>query len=450
MIVQKFGGTSVKDAKALERLIQIVGNNTENTILVVSAISGITNQLELMTIDLKLGKPISNSFFNKLKDQHIQIANYFNLNTDVSEELNDKIFELEKFVQALCVVNDISLQSIDTILSYGELLSSRLIYHILVSQNIDIEWVNAKDIIICQTSGEIKTIDFDRSQQNYHLRFNENKNYICPGFIAATERGQTTTLGRGGSDYSASIFAYLSNAVFVEIWTDVNGVMTTNPKIVSEALSVKKLTYKEAAELAFFGAKVLHPQTIVPAEIKQIPVIVKNSMNPSFPGTEIGIKTNGNHLIKGISSKNNVTMINIMSNRMLGAHGFLSKVFSVFEHYKVSIDLIATSEVSISLTLDKATHIIDIKNELVKFSKVDIFEGMTTISIIGEGVKYLNGLAADVFNCLRNYNVFMISQGASEVNISFVLDGKDEVPAIDQLHHHFFNTNVSNSVFYRD
>jgi aspartate kinase len=263
---------------------------------------------------------------------------------------------------------------------------------------------------------------------------------VMGGFIGSTVLGQTTTLGRGGSDYSAAIIGAGAGAQEIQIWTDVDGMLTTDPRIVPGGHRVKQISFAEAAELAYFGAKVLHPATIAPAVEKNIPVLILNSHRPEVEGTRITAEpvpcTNA---VKSISCKRNITILNIRSTRMLLAHGFLRRIFEVFDRWKTSVDMVSTSEVSVSLTLDNTEHLAEICSELQQFAEVSTENNQAIVCLVGEDVRHTPGVSGRAFQVLRDKNVRMISQGASLLNLGFVIAEEDLVSAVTALHSEFFS-----------
>ncbi|MFZ0794906.1 MAG: aspartate kinase, partial [Candidatus Korobacteraceae bacterium] len=270
---------------------------------------------------------------------------------------------------------------------------------------------------------------------------------IMGGFVGATREGVTTTIGRGGSDFSAALVGAGLNAARIEIWTDVDGMKTTDPRICAEARRIKLISFEEAAELAYFGAKVLHPATVLPAVEKNIPVLVLNSRNPANDGTRILSHTpRSRSLFKAIAAKSRITVIDIVAARMLMAHGFLAQVFEVFARHHCAVDVVSTSEVSISLTVDSNEAIPQIAADLEKLAFVKYSGRKAIVCLVGENLRDTPGVAAQIFDAIRDINVRMISQGASEINLTFVIDEADVPEAVRRLHARFF-TDVDPEVF---
>jgi aspartate kinase len=259
------------------------------------------------------------------------------------------------------------------------------------------------------------------------------------GFIGSTEEGVTTTLGRGGSDFTAALVGGGLNASVIEIWTDVNGIMTTDPRICPDALRVKTISFEEAAELAYFGAKVLHPATILPAVQKNIPVAVLNSRNPENEGTRItAMSRHCRSPFKSIAVKKRLTIIDVVASRMLMSHGYLKSIFDVFDKHKCAVDMVSTSEVSVSVTVDSNEKLPEISADLGKVADVKYEGRKALVCMVGEDIRGQNGIAAQVFQAIRHVNVRMISQGASEINMSFMIEEDDVDEAVRSLHAAFF------------
>lgn len=449
MIVAKFGGTSVKDANAIRRLRAIVESRNEATFVVVSALSGVTDLL-LSIVEYVKSDDI-NIAYQKLKvliERHIQLCEELGLGSetlDFVKEVESKIYTL---IFALSALGETTGKSSDLIVSNGELLSSRIIADFFNHSNSKTCFVDSRTIIRTNSNFGEADVDFDISKLAIKECISDKYDiYVAGGFIASDQFGSPTTLGRGGSDYSAAIIAEAVGAAVLEIWTDVSGIMTCDPRAVRNAKIIRVLSYNEASELAFFGAKVLHPKTIFPAIRANIPVYVKNSYEHDFVGTLICFNSANKEIIKSIAFRKNITVVNIRSNRMLGAYGFLSKVFSVFEKNKTSVDIITTSEVTISLTIDDDKFLPSILEELSEFSDVDTDSDNAIICAVGDGIYRSSGVALRFFNSLKDINILMISVGASKINFSIVVKDTDLLDAVSKLHDEFFSLSDS-EVFY--
>jgi aspartate kinase len=449
MIVMKFGGTSVQDSDAIKRVIEIIKSRLERKpVVVFSATAKTTDKLlECCKTSSEGNYERASEIIKQIKERHLKIARELISNDKILDELNQKIKdlidELRDIIKGINLLSELSIRSISKVASFGELLSTLIISYTLNQNGIKAELTDAREFMFTNK-------DFSNIEPNFELIrkktpeklepiINSGKVAITQGFIANTEDGITTTFSRGGSDFSASIIAMAMNADELEIWTDVDGILTADPRIVEGTKIVKEISFKEAAELAFFGAKVLHPSTIMPAVEKNIPVRVLNSHSPEGEGTLIKKeRKNSQSLIKSITSKEEITVINIYSPKMLLAHGFLKRIFEVFDLYKTSVDLITTSEVNVSLTLDNEENISEIVKELSKFSEVSVEKDKSLVCIVGSNLKYIPGIAKKIFQVLGDYNITMISQGASLVNISFVVERNNLNDVLKTLHKELF------------
>lgn len=442
MIVSKFGGTSVANAEAIEKVKSILEQKQEPTFVVVSAFSGVTDTL-VDIIQLLKQKEFQQLEIRveHLFDRHYQVTRQLNTENLTKEFIDDKQKEFLLIINALKVLGEVSLRSIDLILSYGEILSSRIIFHYLQRQGFDINYVNPKEIIKTNSNFTCAEIDFPSTKNSLHSYLNSNsgfKYHITGGFVGSTVDGFTTTLGRGGSDYTASVIASIIGAKELEIWTDVDGIMTCDPNLVPSAKLLELVSYKEASEMAIFGAKVLHPKTIFPAIRNRIPVYVKNTFNPNCKGTFISYQSSKDKRAKAIAFRKNITVINIISSQMFGTYGFLANVFEIFKEFETEVDLVSTSEVSISLTIDNIKNLNAIVKSLKRFSDVEVINDCVIISVIGEGLKNSTSVARKIFSALSGINVLMVSMGASDINFSIVVKEKDFERAVKLLHKDFF------------
>ncbi len=458
MIVMKFGGTSVKNADSLSNVANIVEQYTEKKPLVVlSAGAGVTDTL--IDIAGKAAETNSDLALEKLaalRERHITTAKSLlqgdYLNT-VEQALINHFQKLEKLVEGVSILRELTPRILDHFVSFGEQWSCLLFEQKLSQDGYNVEWVDSREVLVTDN-------DFTKARPLFDITENRTRQYIFPllyknkivvtqGFIGSTQDGITTTLGRGGSDYTAAILGSLMEAEEIQIWTDVSGVLTANPTIVPDARPVREMTFNEAAELAYFGAKVLHPSTILPAIKKKIPVRVLNSHSPANEGTLItankvygqySVYPNGDSVVKSIAHRGGITTIRIQSTRMLMAHGFLVKVFEIFARYKKSVDVIATSEVGISLTIDDKSNLENIVTELEKIAEVQVMPDKAVFSIVGENIKRTHGIAGRAFTALGNagINVELISHGGSEINLTFVISEEQIKPALLALHEEFF------------
>ena len=435
MIVMKFGGTSVEDAGAIDRSCGIVAQRiSRKPFVVVSALAGTTNGL------LEAGRLASE---RKLDDALAIIAPLEKRHVDLLPSTAADFAVLRELLRALSAIGELSARTRDLIASYGEVLSSQIFTDRLRKLGHNAVHIDARQCIVTDESFGSAAPLFGRIRDNLQKmarpHLDEGHVVVMGGFIGSTESGATTTLGRGASDYSAAIAGSALDADEIQIWTDVDGLMTTDPRIVPSAWKVKETSFAEASELAYFGAKVLHPATVLPAVDKNIPVYILNSRKPSGSGTRITRDAFPcRNLIKAIAVKRGITAVTVSSSRMLMAHGFLRALFDVFDRNRVSVDMIATSEVSVSLTLDNASKLPDILDELRSLGEVKVDEKLTLLCLVGGNLRYTPGVAAEVFGSIRDINVLMVSHGASNINMSFLVDQKDADAAVHRLHEYFF------------
>lgn len=449
MIVMKFGGTSVQDTAAFKRTIDIILSRRErNPVVVLSATAGTTDMLEELCKNASEGdQMICDKIISDLKEKHHTIAKELIKDEKRLAELiailDAKTAQISDLVKGIFLLSELSKRSRARILAYGEILSTNILVYTLNDMGFKSALLDSRDFIITNEeplNGDPQ-IDIITSKTKEHIEplMDGETIPVAQGFIGKSTTGSATTLGRGGSDYTASLIGMAMDADEIEIWTDVDGILTADPRKVKGTQIVKEVTFREAAELAFFGAKVLHPSTITPAVEKGIPVRVLNSHNPQNPGTLIKDDIeHGEHDIKSITCKENIKVINIYSPRMLFAHGFLKKIFEIFDKHSTSVDMITTSEVNVSLTLDNEERIIDIIKDLEEFSEVSVEEDKALVCVIGKDIKNTKGIATRIFESLDDFNITMISQGASLINLSFVVERKDLNKVVQTIHDRFF------------
>ena len=370
MLVMKFGGTSVQNGEFIDRALDIAENELPRSPLLISSAMGkTTDRLVEITELAEQGRfSEAESLLVALKAHHTGVAEGFLEGPELaacSGEIEELYLQLVALVRGSSLLHECSPRSRDAIFSFGELLATKIIYHRAKARGMDAEWIDSRECIITDANYTAAVPDFEATNKAIRKRIKPRKGrlLVAQGFISRTPEGITTTLGRGGSDYSAAIFGAALKAGEVQIWTDVNGILTSDPRTVPTARTIERITYDEAAELAYFGAKVVHPSTIQPAVRGSIPVHVKNTAEPLHPGTLISADAAGSGL-RAIAGKKGITLINITSSRMLNAYGFLSRIFEIFNHYRTPVDLVATSEVSVSMTIDSLTYIDEIVAEL--------------------------------------------------------------------------------------
>lgn len=449
MIVMKFGGTSVEDAKAIKNLTEIVRKELpRKPIVIVSACSGITNQLLQTALLASEGKKEESlNLVAVIESRHKKIAKDLfegDMQRFLIKHLATIAEELAALVNGVVVLGELTNRSLDTFAAYGERMSSFIIHHYFESQRLKSFWVDARSFIITddQFTKAIPQFDITERKLREIVQPKVNNGYvvISQGFIGSTVKGVTTTIGRGGSDYSAAIIGALLDAEDIQIWTDVDGILSSDPSVVKDAKKIKVMSFNEAAELAYFGARVLHPETILPAVKKNIPVRVLNSKNPSSSGTLIVAKpkTNKRCIVKSIAYKEGITMISIVSTRMFLATGFLENVFDVFHKYQTVVHTVATSEVSVTATIDNTKNLSHIIKALKQFATVTVTDKKAIICIVGDNLRNTPGLAVRMLSAITDVNINMISQGASEINLSFVVDENHVDDAVRRLHKELF------------
>lgn len=441
MIVMKFGGTSLGDADRFRNAAEIIKSKiNERPIVVVSAVTKVTDMLLDLVEEAIRGQGIE--IFNHIVNMHKEIISKLNIDENL---LKEEITELKNLFEDLKRNGKINPMTNDLIASFGERMSVKILASVLNKNGIKAIAFNSYDLGMITDSefgnAEVMNNSYEKLEKNIKKILRMKITPVITGFLGKNEQGNITTLGRGGSDYSASIIGNAINANEIQIWTDVDGIMSADPKVVSSAKTIEAVSFSEASELAYFGAKVLHPKTIIPAIKKNIPVIVLNSFNPKHKGTRIlNSSVKNKNIVKAIAFKKNVTLINVSSTRMLGAYGFLAKLFYVFDKFKKSIDVISTSEVSVSMSMDNAESLDRIVEELRAISNVDILKNRAVICIVGDGIKNAPEIAGKTFLALgkNKINVEMISQGASKINITFVVEGKNAESSVKILHKEFF------------
>ncbi len=447
MIVMKFGGTSVESQDAIARVAAIVQTVQERRpIVVVSAMGKTTNKLLQAAQEAAAGRrEQALAIVEELRAHHtIQgLALAGAAAADLDRYIRAHFDWLEELVKGLSVVGELSLRSMDAFASVGERLSSLIVAFAFRSARMPTQHVDSRKVILTDDRFTQAQPLLDQTYallQEYVKPIAEDSIVVMGGFIGATKQGQTTTLGRGGSDYSASIIGAGVDAEEIQIWTDVDGMLTADPRIIPGGHRVKSISFAEASEMAYFGAKVLHPATVLPAFERNIPVTILNSRRPEVGGTRITAEPLPcKNAVKSISCKPGITILNIHSTRMLMAHGFLRRIFEIFDRYDSSVDMVATSEVSVSLTIDNPEHLAAISNELRTFAEVSTEERQAIICLVGENIRHTPGIAGRAFQVIHKMNVRMISQGASLLNLGFVVSENDLQDAVTALHDEFFS-----------
>jgi aspartate kinase len=460
LVVMKFGGTSVEDAAAINRTAEIVRGRRDKgltPIVVVSAMAKVTDQLLAAAAAAARGDRVGAlAITARLRNRHLETAGALVSQETMGELgkwIDTEFCGLDEILRGLAVVGELTPRISDMIVSEGERISSKMIAAAFTHRDLNAVHVDARQCIItdAQYGKAVPQDALIEARLKEHVLPHTLAGRICvmggfigsyigPGSASDSEKkGVTTTLGRGGSDFTAALVGGGIDAGAIEIWTDVNGIMTTDPRICPNALRVKVISFEEAAELAYFGAKVLHPATILPAVKKNIPVLVLNSRNPENEGTRIiSLAPHCESPFKSIAAKRKLTIIDVVASRMLMSHGYLKAIFEVFDKHKCPVDMVSTSEVSVSLTVDSNEKLPDIAADLSQYADVKYEGRKALICMVGENIRGQNGIAARVFQAVKHINVRMISQGASEINMSFMIDEDDAEEAIRSLHAEFF------------
>ncbi|MBN1685818.1 MAG: lysine-sensitive aspartokinase 3 [Spirochaetales bacterium] len=443
MIVLKFGGTSVADRNRMDAALRIAADQIDaGPVLVSSALAGVTDTLISLAALATAGdtESVAKSFAT-LESRHYEAVSDLEDPVDALSRLSSLFDELRGLLSGLSLLKECSPRTYDAVLAFGEILSTTVLHARAVASGLDALLLDSRDFMITDSGFTAAIPDFDKTNKAVRdaIRPSKGRLYITQGFIGRAPNGATTTLGRGGSDYTATILGAALGASEVQIWTDVNGIMTSDPRVVAGARTVDTLSYEEAAELAYFGAKVVHPSTIQPAIELGIPVLVKNTSDPDGPFTAIKTGSSGTG-IRAIAGKKRITLINITSSRMLNAYGFLSRIFAVFEQHRTSVDLVATSEVSVSVTVDNNAHVDQIVDDLKQYGTVGVEDDKAIICLVGKNLWKNSSFIAEVLNCLKSIQVRMISLGSSDINLSLVVPEIELENAMRTLHARFFST----------
>jgi aspartate kinase len=444
----KFGGTSLADETAFRRVMDIVKSHRESRpIVVVSAMSRMTDAL-LSSVQVALadGARIAVDALDEHFDRHRDVARCL-LRPMAKKRYLTVIERAQTEIAGLLQAVSLRSQSLpllqDVIVSYGERLSAALLAEALRGINLASQYVDARDCILTDDehgcAAPISAQTNERTRKNLKPLVAQGVIPVLGGFIGSSRKGSTTTLGRGGSDYSAAIIGAAVDAREIQIWTDVPGVLTADPRIVGEAYTIPRLSHAEAAELAYFGAKVLHPKTLQPAIEHNIPVRICNSRAPLEGTTLVCAETETSpHTVKAIAHKTGVTTIQVTSARMLGAYGFLHAIFDIFNRHKIIVDVVTTSEVSVSLSLDNTNDLSEVIVELKALGSVKVEENRAIVCVVGEGLRTTPGIAGRIFSMIEDINVSLISQGASQINLTFAIDEDRVADVVDKLHSGFF------------
>jgi aspartate kinase len=451
-VIMKFGGTSVADAEAMDRVIAIVRRQlaasapSRPPVVVVSAMSKVTDRLiESARLAAEGSGEESAKLLNDLLERHVGVAKALVTGDRLPPllaQLTSEFSALMETARTLARHREVSPSSHDAIVAMGELASSQIVAAAFASNGVQAVWVDARTVLVTDDEHMAAIPDMEATCRRTHDLVGAQRDAghvaVLGGFIGATAAGVTTTLGRGGSDYSAAVFGACLGVEEIQIWTDVDGMLSADPRVVDTPRLVPQLSFAEASELAYFGAKVLHPSTILPAVAKNIPVRILNSRRPDVAGTMITANGRAHDGVTALACKRGVTVVDITSTRMLMAHGFLRRLFEVFERFKTPVDVVTTSEVSVSVTVDNPRRLDDILGNLRTFAEVRCEPQMAIVCIVGENLKSDPMLFARAVSSLDRIPLRLVSQAASRRNITFVLRDSDVPEAMRRLHAAFF------------
>jgi aspartate kinase len=440
MIVMKFGGTSVGSSESIQKVVDIITSEEREKVVVLSAFSGVTNLLVKINEQYEIDNENILQTLEDLEARCLEVVNpLFHSATYLQTAQNFislKIEEIKGLIQ-----QPFEVLTTKKIIAQGEVISTNIFQLFLQENRINSSLVSALDFMVLDRLGEP---DIELIAHNLKPIFKANGRdlLITQGFICQDHQGKITNLDRGGSDYTASLIGAAVGAEEIQIWTDIDGMHNNDPRYVENTFSVEEVSFDEAAELAYFGAKILHPQSLIPAKNKSIPVLLKNTFNAQQKGTIIKNST-VNEGVTSIAAKDGIIAIKIKSYRMLLAYGFLKKVFEVFETYKTPIDMITTSEVAVSLTIDNDEYLSEIVEDLQEFGSVEVDQELSIVCVAGDFSQNKQGVSAEVFNALRHIPIRMISYGGSNYNTSLLVKTSDKVEALNSLNNHLFKSQPS-------
>ena len=445
IVVAKFGGTSVANFEAMNRSADVVLSDSQVRVVVLSASAGVTNLLVALAEGLESDARLES--INTIRKIQYNIIEHLAQPQVISEEIDRLLENISTLAEAASLATSNALT--DELVSHGELMSTLLFVEIMRQRDINVQWFDVRKVM--RTSDRFGRAEPDVTAVGQlvaqHLAPHLSASLvITQGFIGSEEKGRTTTLGRGGSDYTAALLGEALHAARVDIWTDVPGIYTTDPRVVSAAKRIDRIAFEEAAEMATFGAKVLHPATLMPAVRSDIPVFVGSSKDPAAGGTLVCNKTENPPLFRALALRRKQTLLTLHSLNMLHSRGFLVEVFTVLARHNISVDLITTSEVSVALTLDTtgSTSTGDslltsaLLTELSSLCRVEVEENLALVAIIGNNLSKACGVGKEVFGVLEPFNIRMICYGASSYNLCFLVPGDDAEKVVQELHRNLF------------
>jgi aspartate kinase len=437
MIVLKYGGTSVGSPERMKEVVNIIQSIPGDRIVVLSAMAGTTDKLVAIAGCLSRKEhDAADELIQNLEKNYLQVVDQLFSAQEYREKGKDLILTHFEYLKSF-TRDMFTIYEEKAILAKGEQLSTALFNFYLQELNIDSILLPALNFMRIDKDGEPDAFYIKENLKRELKQYEDHHLFITQGYICRDAYGEIDNLKRGGSDYSATLIGVASSSQEIQIWTDIDGMHNNDPRYVQNTLPLASLSFDEAAELAYFGAKILHPSSVMPAKLAGIPVRLKNTMHPEDPGTLISSSIEGG-VIKAIAAKDNITALRIRSGRMLLAYGFLRKVFEIFESYRTPIDMITTSEVSVSVTIDDTKSLGEISEELKKYGSVEVNENLSIISVVGEYIAESKGSASRIFDALENIPVRMISYGGSRNNISLLVNTSDKIKALNALHKNLF------------
>ena len=437
MKIMKFGGTSVGKPERMHHIVTLVTNQPEPVIVVLSALSGTTNALVEIGNHIAAGDRVSaKTTIDKLESHYHHFIQELVRKPEALEKASAIVAEHFEFLNIILRISYSEALSKD-ILAQGELLSTKLFCVYLSEQGIDHQLLPALEFMSIDANDEPQIGSIKVKLSQLLGKFKDKKLFVTQGYICRNARGEVDNLKRGGSDYTASLIGAAINASVCEIWTDIDGMHNNDPRVVKKTMPIEQLSFDEAAELAYFGAKILHPASIWPAQTYKIPVRLLNTMQPEAKGTLIAEEA-GSVGVKAVAAKDNIIAIRIKSSRMLLAYGFLRKIFEVFEKYRTPIDMVTTSEVAVSLTIDSDIHLADILKELEPFGTIEVDKNQTIISVVGNQIAQTSDIVKKLFGSIMNVPIRMVSYGGSRHNISLLIAGEHKTQILQQLNRGMF------------
>ncbi len=437
MKIMKFGGTSVGRPERMQQVSDLITKADEPVITVLSALSGTTNALVMIGEAMSAGnRPLAKENIDKLEAHYQSFVKELLKKETTLAKAQSILSEHFEFLNIILKISFSEALSKD-ILAQGELLSTKLFSVFLEEKNIDHLLLPALEFMSIDADDEPQVPQIKAKLTALLGKHSSKKLFITQGYICRNARGEVDNLKRGGSDYSASLIAAAVGASVCEIWTDIDGMHNNDPRIVKKTRPIELLSFEEAAELAYFGAKILHPASIWPAQLYKIPVKLLNTMEPAAAGTTIAERS-GSVGVKAVAAKDGIISINIKSSRMLLAYGFLRKIFEVFEKYKTSIDMITTSEVAVSVTIDNKNNLKEILKELEPFGTISVESDHTIVSVVGNEIAQTQEILKNLFDCLAGVNIQMVSYGGSRHNISLLVSSADKIRTLQLLNKGLF------------